>query len=192
MCRKGCNGSEVKPKLIFKLSAADLFTQVDTTHLRVACYSSIRAKQLERCVIKIKIKNYQCFKKWRGCFQKYGCRLCRIRCKGTEMGLKWILGGGGMVGSRLGEIDKGSGHWSLKIFQAVPVTLALSPLDNYCGWPQQVPGNLSQMLLYTGRSCYHFFVPVLAQIWPTEVQYLAVSLLTQADLVFQTLLQTWH
>ena len=37
-----------------------------------------------------------------------------------------------------------------------------------------------------------FPVPVLAQIWPTEVQYLVVFLLNQADLVFQILLQTWH
>ena len=46
----------MKPKLISKLSAANLVTQVDTTHLRVACYGRIRAKQLERCAIKIKFK----------------------------------------------------------------------------------------------------------------------------------------
>jgi hypothetical protein len=46
----------MRPKLIFKLSAANLVNQVDTTHLRVACYGRIRAKQLERCAIKIKIK----------------------------------------------------------------------------------------------------------------------------------------
>ncbi len=53
-CRKGCNGSGIKPKLISKLSAANLVSQVDTIHLRVACYGRIRAKQLERCAIKIK------------------------------------------------------------------------------------------------------------------------------------------
>ena len=66
VCRKGCNGSEVKPKLIFKLSAADLVTQVDTTHLRVACYDRIRAKQLEHCAIKIKIKKLPVLKKVTG------------------------------------------------------------------------------------------------------------------------------
>jgi hypothetical protein len=56
-CRKGCNGSGMKPKLISKLSAADLVTQVDTSYPRVACYDRIRAKQLEQCAIKIKTKN---------------------------------------------------------------------------------------------------------------------------------------
>jgi hypothetical protein len=55
-CGKGCNGSGIKPKLILKLSAANLVTKVDTPHLRVACYDRIRAKQLEQCAIKIKIK----------------------------------------------------------------------------------------------------------------------------------------
>ena len=46
----------MRPNLILKSSAANLVNQVDTTHLRVACYGRIRAKQLERCAIKIKIK----------------------------------------------------------------------------------------------------------------------------------------
>jgi hypothetical protein len=55
-CRKGCNGSGIEPKLISKLSAANLVSQVDTSYPRVACYDRIRAKQLEQCAIKIKIK----------------------------------------------------------------------------------------------------------------------------------------
>jgi hypothetical protein len=54
----------MKPKLISKLSAADLVSQVDTTHLRVACSDRIRAKQLEQAINKnIKIKNHQYFKR---------------------------------------------------------------------------------------------------------------------------------
>jgi hypothetical protein len=46
----------MKPKLISKLSAANLVTQADTTYLRVDCCGRIRAKQLEQCETKIKIK----------------------------------------------------------------------------------------------------------------------------------------
>jgi hypothetical protein len=56
----------VKPKLIFKLSAANLVTQVDTIHLRVTCYGRIRVKQLERCAIKIKIKTLPVLEKMTG------------------------------------------------------------------------------------------------------------------------------
>jgi hypothetical protein len=65
-CGKGCNGSGIKPKLILKLSAANLVTKVDTPHLRVACYDRIRAKQLEHCAIKIKIKKLPVLKKVTG------------------------------------------------------------------------------------------------------------------------------
>jgi hypothetical protein len=86
-CRKGCNGSGIKPKLISKLSAANLVTQVDTIHLRVTCYGRIRVKQLERCAIKIKIKTLPVLEKVTGgCFQKLSRRSCRTRCKGTGMG----------------------------------------------------------------------------------------------------------
>ena len=65
-CRKGCNGSGIEPKLISKLSAANLVSQVDTIHLWVACYGRIRVKQLERCAIKIKIKTLPVLEKVTG------------------------------------------------------------------------------------------------------------------------------
>jgi hypothetical protein len=118
-CRKGCNGSGIKPKLISKLSAANLVTQVDTIHLRVTCYGRIRVKQLERCAIKIKIKTLPVLEKVTGgCFQKLSRRSCRTRCKGTGMGPKWILGGGGTVGCRPDEINKGWGQYASKIPKA--------------------------------------------------------------------------
>jgi len=44
----------MKSKLILKSCAANLVTHLGTRHLRVTCYGRIRAKQLERCAIKIK------------------------------------------------------------------------------------------------------------------------------------------
>jgi hypothetical protein len=108
-CRKGCNGSGIKPKLISKLSAANLVSQVDTIHLRVACYGRIRVKQLERCAKKKNKKITSTLKSDGECFQKLGYRSCRTRCKGSRMGPKWILGGGGTVGCRPDEINKGWG-----------------------------------------------------------------------------------
>jgi len=60
----------MKPKLISKLSAANLVTQADTIYLRMTCYDRFRAKQLEQCAIKIKIKKLPVLKKWRGVFSK--------------------------------------------------------------------------------------------------------------------------
>ena len=107
-CRKGCNGSGIKPKLISKLSAANLVTQVDTIHLRVTCYGRIRVKQLERCAIKIKIKTLPVLEKVTGGVFK---NLVVVR---AEQGVKargWdpneFWGDGGTVGCRLSAIDKG-------------------------------------------------------------------------------------
>ena len=60
----------MKPKLISKLSAANLVTQADTTYLRVDCCGRIRAKQLEQCAIKIKIKKLPVLKNDGGVFSK--------------------------------------------------------------------------------------------------------------------------
>jgi len=51
---KWCNESGICPKLILNLSVTNLFKQIDTTHLRVACYGRIQAKKLEQCINKNK------------------------------------------------------------------------------------------------------------------------------------------
>ena len=81
----------------------------------------------------------------------------------------------GTMGCRLGEIDEGWGSLiAQKRFQAVPVALALSPFNNRYT-------DLNKHLLIKAKALAYwsfmprFLVPVLAQIWPTEVQFLAVS-----------------
>ena len=92
----------MRPNLILKSSAANLVNQVDTTHLQVACYGRIRAKQLERCAIKIKIKKLPVLEKvTEGVFKN-------VVIVGAEQGVQVAggtqmdFGGGGYGGVSVG------------------------------------------------------------------------------------------